>query len=132
MPVGCSRGSCCSSRAGGYRLLAALPPELRSRAGRIRERVHLDASGWFRQAKEMPFLVGIADAVWGRRRLRVRYRGRAEAARVLLSPTATRPGPDDVPASPRTPSGRTPRPPAAGAGQTISRPPSTTSVAPVT
>ncbi|RKT56540.1 helix-turn-helix transcriptional regulator [Saccharothrix australiensis] len=60
--------------AAQLKLLAALPPELRSRAGRIRERFHLDTSGWFRQAEEAPFLTVVADAVWSRRRLRVRYR----------------------------------------------------------
>ncbi|MEU4805978.1 WYL domain-containing protein [Actinosynnema sp. NPDC023587] len=60
--------------AAQLKLLAALPPELRSRAGRIRERFHLDTSGWFRQAEEMPFLASIADAVWEQRRVRVRYR----------------------------------------------------------
>ncbi|GAA1347769.1 helix-turn-helix transcriptional regulator [Saccharothrix algeriensis] len=60
--------------AAQLKLLAALPPELRSRAGRIRERFHLDTSGWFRQPEEMPFLSTVADAVWEQRRLRVRYR----------------------------------------------------------
>ncbi|WP_433262903.1 helix-turn-helix transcriptional regulator [Actinosynnema sp. CS-041913] len=60
--------------AAQLKLLAALPPELRSRAGRIRERFHLDTSGWFRQTEEMPFLGDIADAVWNQRRLRIRYR----------------------------------------------------------
>ncbi|MEJ2858102.1 MULTISPECIES: helix-turn-helix transcriptional regulator [unclassified Saccharothrix] len=60
--------------AAQLKVLAALPPELRSRAGRIRERFHLDAGGWFRQAEDMPFLAGIADAVWNPKRLRLRYR----------------------------------------------------------
>ncbi|MFI9814697.1 helix-turn-helix transcriptional regulator [Saccharothrix variisporea] len=60
--------------AAQLKVLAALPPELRSRAGRIRERFHLDAGGWFRQAEDMPFLAGIADAVWNPKRLRISYR----------------------------------------------------------
>lgn len=40
--------------AAQLKLLAALPPELRSRAGRIRERFHLDAPGWFRDAEQPP------------------------------------------------------------------------------
>ncbi len=60
--------------AAQLKLLAALPPELRSRAGRIRERFHLDTSGWFRQAEDMPHLAAVADAVWNQRRLRIRYR----------------------------------------------------------
>ncbi|GAA0233922.1 YafY family protein [Saccharothrix mutabilis subsp. mutabilis] len=60
--------------AAQLKVLAALPPELRSRAGRIRERFHLDAGGWFRQSEEMPFLADIADAVWNPVTLRLRYR----------------------------------------------------------
>jgi predicted DNA-binding transcriptional regulator YafY len=56
------------------KLLAALPPELRSRAARIRERFHLDAPGWFREADHVPTLTGIADAVWNQRVVRVHYR----------------------------------------------------------
>ncbi|CAL9388936.1 hypothetical protein SUDANB95_01212 [Actinosynnema sp. ALI-1.44] len=60
--------------AAQLKVLAALPPELRSRAGRIRERFHLDAGGWFRQSEDMPFLADIADAVWNPVTLRLRYR----------------------------------------------------------
>lgn len=60
--------------AAELKLLAALPPELRSRASRIRERFHLDAPGWFRGGDRTPHLAAVADAVWRQRRLRVRYR----------------------------------------------------------
>ncbi len=56
------------------KLLAALPPELRSRAGRIKERFHLDAPGWFHEGDESPHLSVVADAVWNQRALNVRYR----------------------------------------------------------
>ncbi|CCF82476.1 helix-turn-helix transcriptional regulator [Nitrolancea hollandica] len=56
------------------KLLAALPPELRSRAGRIKERFHLDAPGWFHEGDESPHLSVVADAVWNQRALHVRYR----------------------------------------------------------
>ena len=55
------------------KLLAALPPELRTRAERLRERFHLDTSGWFHEADHTPWLTEIAGAVWEQRRLRVRY-----------------------------------------------------------
>ncbi|MFD1150012.1 helix-turn-helix transcriptional regulator, partial [Saccharothrix hoggarensis] len=59
--------------AAQLKVLAALPPELRSRAGRVRERFHLDAPGWFRGDEGTPHVAGIADAVWRQRRLRIRY-----------------------------------------------------------
>jgi predicted DNA-binding transcriptional regulator YafY len=73
--------------AAQLKLLAALPPELRSRAGRVRERFHLDAPGWFRGAEPAPHLAAIADAVWNQRRLRVRYqRWGGERHRRTLEP----------------------------------------------
>ena len=55
------------------KLLSALPPELRERAARIRDRFHLDAPGWLREADAPPHLVTVADAVWAQRCVEVRY-----------------------------------------------------------
>src|SRR2546430_13271611 len=68
------------------KLLAALPAELRARAGRIRERFHLDAPGWFRGGEEAPPLSTVAQAVWNQRRLRIRYRRAGDIAERLLEP----------------------------------------------
>jgi predicted DNA-binding transcriptional regulator YafY len=59
--------------AAQLKVLAALPPELRSRATRVRERFHLDAPGWFRRNEELPHLATVAEALWADRRLRLRY-----------------------------------------------------------
>jgi predicted DNA-binding transcriptional regulator YafY len=56
------------------KLLAALPPELRARAARIRERFHLDAPGWFRDAEAPAYLDPVADAVWRQGRLLIQYK----------------------------------------------------------
>jgi predicted DNA-binding transcriptional regulator YafY len=55
------------------KLLAALPPELRERAARIRDRFYLDAPGWLRENDAPPSLATIADAVWSQRQVDVRY-----------------------------------------------------------
>lgn len=52
---------------------AALPAQLRAQAGRIQERFHLDAPGWYGDADEVPHLSIVAGAVWNRRAVRVRY-----------------------------------------------------------
>jgi len=66
------------------KVLATLPPELHSRAARVRERFHVDAPGWFYHQEELPHLATVADAVWTARRLDVRYgQGDAPAARRL-------------------------------------------------
>ncbi|GGQ13710.1 helix-turn-helix transcriptional regulator [Streptosporangium pseudovulgare] len=56
------------------KLLAALPPEPRSHATRMRERFHLDVPGWYRGADEAPFLTEVSEAVWDQRPLRMTYR----------------------------------------------------------
>ncbi|GAA2162636.1 helix-turn-helix transcriptional regulator [Actinomadura napierensis] len=72
--------------AAELKLMAALPPDLRSRAARIRERFHLDAPGWFRTPDDVPHLQAVADAVWNQQHIRVQYRRWAhpqQVARVL-------------------------------------------------
>ncbi|HTJ70972.1 MAG TPA: YafY family protein [Actinospica sp.] len=64
------------------KLDAAMPQALRERSGRIRERFHLDASAWYRDADPVPFLTAIAAAVWEARTLRLRYRRWAEPREV--------------------------------------------------
>lgn len=67
------------------KLAAALPEELRGRAGRIVDRFHLDDRRWFDGGDEaVPHLAAIADAVWAARRIRVTYgRGDHPARRTL-------------------------------------------------
>jgi predicted DNA-binding transcriptional regulator YafY len=70
--------------AAQLKLMAALPPELRSRAGRIRERFHLDAPGWFSDLDRPDSLATVADAVWNQRTIRVLYqRWNGEVDRTL-------------------------------------------------
>jgi predicted DNA-binding transcriptional regulator YafY len=64
---------------------AALPPELRTRAVRMRERFHLDAPGWFAREEATPHLALLSRAVWDERRVEIRYAKREgdESKRVL-------------------------------------------------
>lgn len=59
--------------AARLKVLAALPPELRSRATRLGQRFHLDAPGWFRTTEAAPHLQALANAVWDDRRIRIGY-----------------------------------------------------------
>ncbi|HEX3489566.1 MAG TPA: YafY family protein [Streptosporangiaceae bacterium] len=60
--------------AAQLKVRAALPRELGQQIGRVQERFHLDAPGWYAQPDEAPFLPAVADAVWRGRVLAVRYR----------------------------------------------------------
>jgi predicted DNA-binding transcriptional regulator YafY len=60
--------------AARLKVMAALPPELRARAGRIAERFHLDAPGWFQTSEDLPFLETLAGAVWQTQQVRILYR----------------------------------------------------------
>lgn len=67
---------------------ATLPPELRGRAGRIRERFHLDAPGWFARSEPTDALPVVAEAVWSGRRLDLVYGDRktSRASRRRVDP----------------------------------------------
>ena len=59
--------------AARLKVLAALPPELRTRASRLVERFHLDASGWFHAQEPVPCLATLSDAVWESRVVTIDY-----------------------------------------------------------
>ena len=59
--------------AARLKMLAALPPELRSRAARLGQRFHLDAPGWFKASEAAPHLQSLANAVWDDRSIRIGY-----------------------------------------------------------
>ncbi len=62
------------------KLLAALAPDQRDRAGRLKNRFHLDLPAWYQDAENSPHLAAVADAVLHDRRIKVLYR-RWEAPR---------------------------------------------------
>ncbi|HVS85175.1 MAG TPA: WYL domain-containing protein [Gaiellaceae bacterium] len=66
--------------AARLKVLAALPAELQERATRAQRLFHLDTRGWFRAGDRVPHLPALAAAVWGARRVRLRYR---EGTRVV-------------------------------------------------
>jgi predicted DNA-binding transcriptional regulator YafY len=68
--------------AARLKVMAALPPELRTRAGRVAERFHLDAPGWFQSAETLPHLELLANAVWEAQRVRMTYRRSERAGNV--------------------------------------------------
>lgn len=65
---------------------AALPPELRSRAVRMRERFHLDAPGWFAREEPVPHLAALSRAVWEEQRVEMRYEKRDGEVRRVIDP----------------------------------------------
>jgi predicted DNA-binding transcriptional regulator YafY len=70
--------------AAQLKVMAALPPELRSRASRLVQRFHLDAAGWFKANEEVPHLATLSTAVWEGRAVAVDYdRGDEVVVRTL-------------------------------------------------
>jgi predicted DNA-binding transcriptional regulator YafY len=55
------------------KLLASLPPDSGASAQRVAARFHLDPVHWYRRAEPVALLPALAAAVWGERRIRVRY-----------------------------------------------------------
>ena len=72
--------------AARLKVLAALPPELRSRASRLGQRIHLDAPGWFKTPEAAPQLQSLATAVWEDRNVRIPLRPRRSVGGAELSP----------------------------------------------
>ena len=48
--------------------------DLRHRADAVHQRLHIDLPGWYAAPADTPFLPPVANAVWRRARLHVRYR----------------------------------------------------------
>lgn len=64
------------------KLLAALGPEQRERAGLLRDRFHLDVPAWYRDAEDVPCLAELVEALLQDRYLDVVYRRWAEPRQV--------------------------------------------------
>ncbi len=64
------------------KLLAALAPQQRVRAGRLRDRFHLDVPAWYREAEDSPHLAAVAEAVLQDRYVELVYRRWAEPREV--------------------------------------------------
>jgi predicted DNA-binding transcriptional regulator YafY len=60
--------------AAELKLMAALPTPYRDASVRIRQRFHLDAPGWYREADAVPQLVAAAEALWQDQVVEVSYR----------------------------------------------------------
>ena len=73
-------GLTAETSAAELKLLAALAPDQRDRAGRLKNRFHLDLPAWYQDAETSPQLSAVADAVLHDRRIKVLYR-RWEAPR---------------------------------------------------
>ena len=58
------------------KLLAALPTVYRRNAEMARQRIHLDAAGWFHHDEPVPYLPMIQEAIWNDRRLQLIYQRR--------------------------------------------------------
>ncbi len=59
--------------AAQLKVKSALPAQLRAQAGRIQERFHLDAPGWYDAVGDTEHLPPLAEAVWNHRAVRIRY-----------------------------------------------------------
>ncbi|MFF3228846.1 helix-turn-helix transcriptional regulator [Nocardia suismassiliense] len=56
------------------KLMAALPEELRDRAGRIQQRFFLDTSSWYADREPTPHMAAVVHAAWNHFRVRMFYR----------------------------------------------------------
>ncbi len=72
--------------AAQLKVMAALPPELRSRASRLVQRFHLDPAGWFQVSELVPHLATLATAVWESRAVAIAYRRGDEVVERTIGP----------------------------------------------
>lgn len=68
------------------KVISTLPPELRGRASRLRERFHVDAPGWYGPKDTPEHVSTVAEAVWSGRRIDVTYRRPDRSVRRRLDP----------------------------------------------
>jgi predicted DNA-binding transcriptional regulator YafY len=59
--------------AAQLKLLASLPPDSGASAQRVASRFHLDPVNWYSRVEASEILPAVANAVWGERRIHVRY-----------------------------------------------------------
>lgn len=67
-------GAAKDSEAALLKLTAALPAPFRKDAELVRQRIHLDPSGWFQADEPCLWLPLIQEALWQEQRLRIEYR----------------------------------------------------------
>jgi predicted DNA-binding transcriptional regulator YafY len=72
--------------AAQLKVMAALPPELRSRASRIVQRFHLDAASWFQADEEVPHLATLSTGVWESRTVAIDYDRGDEVVQRVIGP----------------------------------------------
>jgi predicted DNA-binding transcriptional regulator YafY len=72
--------------AAQLKVMAALPPELRSRASRLVQRFHLDPAGWFQASESVPHLATLATAVWEGHAVAISYRRADEVVERTVGP----------------------------------------------
>jgi predicted DNA-binding transcriptional regulator YafY len=73
--------------SGVRKLVAAVPASHRDEARKAGQRVLVDHTGWYRTTPPTPQLPAVQEAVWGDRRLRLRYRhGDGRVATYRLDP----------------------------------------------
>ncbi|MET7401421.1 YafY family protein [Dactylosporangium sp. NPDC005572] len=72
--------------AAELKVAAALPGTLRQASASARQRFHLDAPGWFRDADPPPLLAALARAVWEDHELTVAYAAKSGAVTRTVEP----------------------------------------------
>ncbi len=72
--------------AAELKLLAALPADWQSEATRMSSRFHLDPKGWFSAGPRPEFLKAVAEAVWGERRIQIRYDSWTQISERIVEP----------------------------------------------